>query len=175
MKKTCSLATMNSWLVMLITLVVLGIIFSGIWLTQQYISEKTHRQELRSEIENLYYYLKKEPVNLEMFTVLREGDSVSLSVWNNHLSTTESTIKEYEKNLTTYETSNDYKSFPEVKLIPSLRKILETFKNFRIENQERVEVAKAFSKKDLEQLKQIISEQLKQFITEAKAYQFDLR
>jgi hypothetical protein len=91
------------------------------------------------------------------------------------LGTTEDTIKKYEKNLTTYETNQDYSSFQEVKLIPSLRKILETFRNFRIENQERVEIAKAFSKEDFEKLKQTITEQLKQFIIEAKEYKFDLR
>lgn len=175
MKRTCSLATMNSWLVMLLTLVVLGSVLYGIRLTQQFISRKTHHEEIRSEIENLYYYLKKEPTNLEMFTVLRDGDSVSLSVWNNYLGTTESSIKGYEKNLNTYETDVEYSQFKEIKLIPSLRKILETFKNFRTENQERVEVAKSFSKEDFEKLKQTITEQLQQFSVEAKTYQFDLR
>ena len=175
MKKTCSLATMNSWLVMLLTLAVLASVLFGIRFVQQYIDKTTRHAEVRSEIENMYYYLKKEPTNLEMFTVLRDGDSVSLSVWNNYLGTTEDTIKKYEKNLTTYETNQDYSSFQEVKLIPSLRKILETFRNFRIENQERVEIAKAFSKEDFEKLKQTITEQLKQFIIEAKEYKFDLR
>lgn len=175
MKKTCSLATMNSWLVMLLTLAVLASILFGIRFVQQYIDKTARHAEVRSEIENIYYYLKKEPTNLEMFTVLRDGDSVSLSVWNNYLGTTEDTIKKYEKNLTTYETNQDYSSFQEVKLIPSLRKILETFKSFRMENQERVEITKAFSKEDFEKLKQTITEQLKQFIIEAKVYQFDLR
>jgi len=38
-----------------------------------------------------------------------------------------------------------------------------------------VESAKAFDQAEFDQLKKNISEQLKQFIIEAKAYQFDLR
>jgi len=175
MKRTCSLATMNSWLVMFLTLTVLASTLFGIRFVQQYIDRTARHAEVRSEIENMYYYLKKEPTNLELFTVLRDGDSVSLSVWHNYLGTAEDIIKKYAKNLQTYETDQNYNLFQEVKLIPSLRKILVTFMAFQTENQERVEIAKSFSKEDFEKLKQTITEQLKQFIIEAKDYKFDLR
>jgi len=175
MKTKCSLATMNSWLVFFLTIILLGAIFASIWASQQYIIRKNHHEEIRSEIENLYYFLKKEPTNLELFTVLRDGDSVALSVWSNTLSTFDDKLKKYDTNLKKFEIDKGYNTFPEAKLIPSLKKILTTFLNFSTENQERVESAKAFDQAEFDQLKKNISEQLKQFIIEAKAYLFDLR
>lgn len=175
MKTKCSLATMNSWLVLFLTIVLLGAIFASIRAGQQYIIKKNNHEEIRSEIENLYYFLKKEPTNLELFTVLRDGDSVALSVWSNTLSTFDDKLKKYDANLKKFETDKGYNTFPEAKLIPTLKKILTAFLNFSAVNQERVESAKAFDQAEFDQLKKNISEQLKQFIIEAKAYQFDLR
>lgn len=148
-----------------------------------------NHDEFRGNIENLYYYLKKEPDNFEMYAVLNKGDSVALSVWNNYLSTSDDTVKKYEKQLrdmtagtltrevkgiktTVTFSASKYKEYA---LLQPLTKALELFKTIRLSNKDRIEKAKGFDEKKYQSSKKELIEMLKNFTEEAKKVNLDLR
>ena len=153
-------------------------------------NQKNH-QEFRGNIENLYYYLKKEPSNFEMYAVLNKGDSVALSVWYNYLSTSDDTIKKYEKQLinmkdgilpitrivkgkvvqVTYST----KKYPEFFLVEKMQQALVLFQEIRNSNKNRIEVKKEFDEKKYKEKKTELVEMLKKITEEAKKVNLDLR
>jgi hypothetical protein len=153
-------------------------------------NQKNH-QEFRGNIENLYYYLKKEPSNFEMYAVLNKGDSVALSVWYNYLSTSDDTIKKYEKQLInmkdgilpktrivkgkvvqlTYST----KKYPEFFLVERMQQALVLFQEIRNSNKNRIEIKKDFDEKKYKEKKTELVEMLKKITEEAKKVNLDLR
>jgi hypothetical protein len=125
------------------------------------------------DIENLYYFLKKEPFNMETYAVLQEGDSVAISVWQNVISTSEMNVKRYS--LMINEHVHDYAHYKEIELLKKLSEGLELFKELRTENRERVEGSPEYDISDFQGLKEKLNEILNEVAQKAKDYNIDLR
>ncbi len=125
------------------------------------------------DIENLYYYLKREPRNLETFSILREGDNVAISAWQNYLSTHNTKIRNYERMLV--ENKADFGHFKESVLLEKLSEALEIFKDIRTENLERVEGRPEYSLDEFEELKNQLIAILEDIAEKGRALGIDLR
>jgi len=160
----------------------------GIWIKNMQTAKQNH-QVFRGNIENLYYYLKKEPKNFEMYAVLNQGDSVALSVWHNYLSTSDDIVKKYEKQLTDMakgilieekdgakkETVYPSSHYKEYVLLDPMKKALDLFKEIRFLNEARIEMKKDFSEKTYQDKKKELVEMLAKMVEEAKKVNLDLR
>jgi len=157
----------------LLLFLIIAIVF-GIKFLIQKKTENTNRHDtVRGNIENLYYYLKKEPENIELFAVLRAGDGVSVSVWENYVSTSEDKIKKFEKQI-----KSDLvigKNYSEIVLYGPLGNALNQFRVIRDQNQERIEARKSFSKEKLIQNKKVLADMLAQISADSKKVGLDLR
>lgn len=173
----------------IIFILCIAIVFGLITMVKNMQIAKINHDEFRGNIENLYYYLKKEPSNFEMYAVLNAGDSVAMSVWNNYVSTSEDTVVNYEKQLKNMASGilirdvNGVKTqflcpskkYAEYSLLTPLAKALELFKTIRLSNKDRIEKVKGFDEKKYQTNKQELVDMLKNFTEEAKKVNLDLR
>jgi hypothetical protein len=173
----------------IIFILCIATVFGIVTLVKNMQLAQINHDEFRGNIENLYYYLKKEPVNFEMYAVLNTGDSVALSVWNNYISTSEDAVINYEKQLKNMASgilirdvkgvktqflcpSKKYAEYP---LLQPLAKALELFKTIRLSNKDRIEKVKGFDEKLYQANKQELVDMLKNLTEEAKKVKLDLR
>lgn len=156
-----------------ILLLLLSIVFGIKFLIQKKIDNDNKHDSFRGNIENLYYYIKKEPKNMELFAILKKGDGVTVSVWENYVSTSEDAIKNYEKQIKSDLATG--KNFPERVLYAPLQKALDLFKILRIQNRERIESRKTFNKEKYALNRSALDEMLKQIAADAKKVGLDLR
>ena len=160
------------------------------WVKTLQLQQKYHK-DFRGNIENLYYYLKKEPANFEMYAVLNKGDSVAISVWANYISTSDETIKKYEKQLKNMkegilpdkklvkgemvEKKYATQKYPEYFLVAEMQKAMDMFKKIRLSNQDRIEMVKGFNEPEYQKSKKELNEFLKKIVEDAKKVKLDLR
>ncbi len=136
------------FLIGLLLVVLAGGAWYGIATIQQ---NRAEHDAFIGDIENLYYYLKREPRNLETFAILREGDSVAISAWQNYLSTSNTIVRNHERMIV--EHMADYTHYKEIVLVEKLKEALEVFKDIRTENLERVEGRPEYSMQEFEEKK----------------------
>jgi hypothetical protein len=159
------------WLVWILALL---IVVSGIWFLVIKISEtrKAH-DTFRGDIENVYYVTKEMPKKLYSFSNLKDGDSVSLSVWHNNQSTVATQMKNYEKMFNNHEKKST--KFKEAVLIPDVKSILDDCSSIGAYITLRVESQSDFSESKYQTMREDLETKLATFSKKAKDYNFDLR
>jgi hypothetical protein len=157
-------------IISLSVLIVAGLAWYGIATVQK---NRAEHDAFIGDIENLYYYLKKEPFNMEKYSVLLEGDSVSISVWQNYISTSDSTVRNYERML--IEHAADYSHYDEIAVLKRLGEALQIFKQIRAENRERVENRPEYKIEELNELKNNLNLILEDVVEMGKKHNLDLR
>ena len=160
----------KAFIVSLCIILVSGLAWYGIKSLQQ---RRAEHDAFIGDIENLYYFLKKEPFNMETYAVLQEGDSVAISVWQNVLSTSEMNVKKYS--LMVNEHVHDYAHYKEIELLKKLSEGLELFKELRTENRERVEGRPEYDMSDFQGLKEKLNGILSEVAQKARDFNIDLR
>lgn len=173
----------------IIILLVVAAAYGSVELVKNIQTAKNNHKDFRGNIENLYYYLKKEPKNFEMFSVLNQGDSVALSVWHNYLSTSEDIVRKYENQLIRMAKGElevekegikaiiNYKSsqYKEYILLVPMKEALDLFKEIRTSNEARIEMKKGFNEKEYQEKKKELETLLVKLSEEAKKVKLDLR
>lgn len=160
----------KAFILSLCLILVSGLAWYGIKTLQE---RRAEHDAFIGDIENLYYFLKKEPFSLETYSVLQQGDSVAISVWQNVISTSELNVKKYD--LMINEHLHDYTHYKEIEVLKKLSEALEVFKEIRSENRERVEGRPEYDVSDFQQQKDKLNEILSEVLSKAKEYKIDLR
>jgi hypothetical protein len=163
----------NLKLLIIIFLVI--ILFLGFFFAYKYISiQRKNYEKLLSDIEYIYYFIKVEPKNIDLYGKISEGDGVSRSIWENYLSTSDNQLK----NLMELITFNKEKmtKYHETSLLLDLEKSINIYKNIKIESKKRVENDKTFTKEKLDSLNKDLQTLLNKIKEESKKYKnIDLR
>jgi hypothetical protein len=160
----------KAFILSLCLVLVSGLAWYGIKTLQE---RRAEHDAFIGDIENLYYFLKKEPFNMETYSVLQQGDSVAISVWQNVISTSEMNVKKYD--LMINEHLHDYAHFNEIEVLKKLSEALEVFKEIRSENRERVEGRPEFDMSDFQEQKEKLNAILGEVLKLAKEHKIDLR
>lgn len=160
----------KAFILSLCLILVSGLAWYGIKTLQ---TRRAEHDAFIGDIENLYYFLKKEPFNMETYAVLKEGDSVAISVWQNVISTSEMNVKKYD--LMINEHLHDYAHYKEIAVLKKLSEALEVFKEIRTENRERVEGRPEYDISDFQEQKDKLNSILGEVVNIAKEHNIDLR
>ncbi len=144
--------------------------FYGIRILQQ---NRDHHDRFIGDIEELYYFLKKEPVNMETYGILREGDSVALSAWQNILSTQDTRVKQYERMIVEHAADNSH--YKEIEMLEKLGEGLKIFNEIRMESRERVESQPGYHLEEYEEIKSKLQALLQEVQEMGKKHRLDLR
>ncbi len=164
----------NNVIKWLVWILVLLIVVFGVWFLVRRISTTRALHEVfRGDIENVYYVTKEMPKKLYSFSNLRDGDSVSLSVWHNNQSTVATQMKNYEKMFDNHEKNST--KFKEAVLIPDVKSLLDDCSNIGAYITLRVESPSDFSESKYQTMKEDLETKLANFSKKAKDYNFDLR
>lgn len=126
-----------------------------------------------ADVENLYYFLKKEPFNLETYSVLQQGDSVAISIWQNVISTSEMNVKKYDLMINKH--MNDYAHFEEIELLQKLSEGLELLKELQTENSKRFEGRPEYDFSVYRDLQEKLNKLLNEVSKKAKDFDIELR
>lgn len=160
---------------LLIIVLLIIILFLGFFFTYKYISrQKANYEKVLSDIEYIYYFIKVEPKNIDLYGIISEGDGVSRSIWENYSSTSDNQLK----NLMELITFNKEKmtKYKESVLFNELEKSIDIYKNIKIESKKRIENDKTFSKEKLESLNKDLQTLLNKIREESKKFKnIDLR
>ncbi|MCK5848276.1 MAG: hypothetical protein KAH01_03675 [Caldisericia bacterium] len=161
----------TKWLVWILVLL---IAVFGVWFIVRKISNtRTLHDTFRGDIENVYYVTKELPKKLYSFSNLKDGDSVSLSVWHNNQSTVATQMKNYGKMFNNHEKNST--KFKEAILIPDVKSILDDSSSIGAYITLRVESPSDFSESKYQSMKEDLESKLATFSKKAKDYNFDLR
>lgn len=134
------------------------------------------KKQILSDVEYVYYYIKKKPASLKTFGTIRKGDGVSRSAWENFSSTFDTEIKNISKIIELNESKiKEFSEFKEMKIFSNLKIALDKLLLFRDESQKRIEGVSSFSESKLSSLEADIQNILGKIREEAKNYSLDLR
>lgn len=159
-------------IILVIIAISLGVTFSILNIT----NAKKEKKQLLSDIEYTYYYFKKEPVNLRLFSVINKDDGVALSAWQNHLSTSENELKKISNLLLEdKEIIKKFSEFKETDIFDKLQETLNKYKEIIEETKKRVSGNTSFSEDKLKSLENELNNNLSEIKEEAKSLNLDLR
>lgn len=152
------------------------IVLLAIFGFQRFSALSKEKKQILSDIEYIYYYLKTEPANLKLIGILQKGDGVSLSAWENYLSTFDNKIKNINKMIE--DNKNKIKKFSEFKetnCFDDLKLAVDKLSLFRDESKKRIEGASSFSEDKLNSIEKDLQDNLNRVKEEAKKINLDLR
>jgi len=152
------------------------IVLLAIFGFQRFSALSKEKKQILSDIEYIYYYLKTEPANLKLIGTLQKGDGVSLSAWENYLSTFDNKIKNINKMIE--DNKIKIKKFSELKetnCFDDLKLAVDKLSLFRDESKKRIEGASSFSEDKLNSIEKDLQDNLNRVKEEAKKINLDLR
>jgi hypothetical protein len=155
---------------------VVVIVLLAIFGFQKFSALSKEKKQILSDIEYIYYYLKTEPANLKLIGTLQKGDGVSLSAWENYLSTFDSKIKNINKMIEDDKNKiKKFKEFKETNCFDDLKLAVDKLSLFKDESQKRIEGASSFSEDKLNNIEKDLQNNLIKVKEEAKKLSLDLR
>lgn len=155
---------------------VVVIVLLAIFGFQRFSALSKEKKQILSDIEYIYYYLKTEPANLKLIGTLQKGDGVSLSAWENYLSTFDNKIKNINKMIEDNKNKiKKYSEFKETNCFDDLKLAVDKLSLFRDESKKRIEGASSFSEDKLNSIEKDLQDILNRVKEEAKKINLDLR
>ncbi len=134
------------------------------------------KKQILNDIEHIYYYLKTEPANLKLIGTLQKGDGVSLSAWENYLSTFDNKIKNINKMIEDNKNKiKKFNEFKEMECFDELKLAVDKLSSFKDESQKRIEGISSFSEDKLNSIEKDLQNNLIKVKEEAKKFGLDLR
>jgi hypothetical protein len=158
---------------MIVAVLIIAVGLGGFFIVRGIIQKKEAHKAFRSDIENVYYYLKQKTKDIYLFSNLKDGDSVALSAWHNTQSTIATQIREYEKMFTQHQKNSI--QFEEISLVTDIQEYLKDFSDIASFVSLRIAHPSDFSEAQYQSMKNELDEKLRSFSEKAKTYNIDLR
>jgi len=152
------------------------IVLLAIFGFQRFSALSKEKKQILSDIEYIYYFLKTEPTNLKLIGTLQKGDGVSLSAWENYLSTFDNKIKNINKMIEDNKNKIDkFEAFKETNCFNELKIAVDKLSSFKDESRKRIEGVSSFSEEILDNIEKDLQNHLNKVKEEAKILGLDLR
>jgi len=174
MIKIKSIRVSRKFIIIFALIIIIGLLISFSYIRFSALSKE--KKQILSDIEYIYYFLKTEPTNLKLIGTLQKGDGVSLSAWENYLSTFDNKIKNINKMIEDNKNKIDkFEVFKETNCFNELKIAVDKLSSFKDESRKRIEGVSSFSEEILDNIEKDLQNHLNKVKEEAKILGLDLR